>query len=660
MTCHGRFCDRDKLERCSYKHSVAENRNSCAFSEVLLGLGFCQSVTRRGALFLGIQNPTWILEVFACAGAVFYENLVLPCVFAMILKADRCNATAMRADTVFGVGLEPPGWFIIVVFCFRSCEDLARLPLPTAWCPSRQFGRPFWRVTFTYNFPNQFSLDKWKNIVTRVCGFVRLRSQRNLNFYFWCHCTCVEDEASGGFMSPRLITDLDVLAPWPPLSMLEWTFAFWVVEGKSVWFATLVLELESLWFQGPHDWASTVAWNAPFCLYLWRLKLHSFSSFTVGFLGSETHFQVKKSACFWCHGILRMMRSNSFCSVFFYRRMVKKGESIIFVDVFCFEHDLDAANLMDSDFAKAWRYLQFWTCQDVSFVAGTRRSQPYGFSFCESFAQFAIFGLARCIFRGRRRTQPTLWFQILRKLRQFAIFGLARCIFRGRRKTVSAFAKASHNLQLLDLEMHLVWQAQDLAKLMIIFRGRRCTIFVADAVREHKHRDMQFWPGYAFGGVKRRQTTSPGMASIMSTLLREGRQMRSQLPFPCTEIGNGNREQEGLQDCSSFGATWINCVLNMRAYLKPPWNLCNGWIRRHQSTAWLGRILKFIGIWILNPLKPVTGSQHWSLRCLGSIFGIRLIIFVFGDFCVFKERFCGNASHPVVAFVSVVAFCGLF
>ena len=37
-----------------------------------------------------------------------------------------------------------------------------------------------------------------------------------------------------------------------------------------------------------------------------------------------------------------------------------------------------------------------------------------------------------------------------------------------------------------------------------------------------------------------------------------------------------------------------------------------------------------------------------------------LIIFVFGDFCVFKERFCGNASHPVVAFVSVVAFCGLF
>ena len=44
---------------------------------------------------------------------------------------------------------------------------------------------------------------------------------------------------------------------------------------------------------------------------------------------------------------------------------------------------------------------------------------------------------------------------------------------------------------------------------------------------------------------------------------------------------------------------------------------------------------------------------------MASIFGIRLIIFVFGDFYVFKEIFCGNASHLVVAFVSVVAFCGL-
>ena len=67
------------------------------------------------------------------------------------------------------------------------------------------------------------------------------------------------------------------------------------------------------------------------------------------------------------------------------------------------------------------------------------------------------------------------------------------------------------------------------------------------------------------------------------------------------------------------------------------------------------------GFWTL--WKRMAGSQwHWGLRCLASIFGIRLIIFVFGDFCLFKEIFCGNASHPVVAFVSVVpfvAFCGL-
>ena len=77
----------------------------------------------------------------------------------------------------------------------------------------------------------------------------------------------------------------------------------------------------------------------------------------------------------------------------------------------------DAANLMVSDFAKASRNLQLLDLPGAFFVAGTGRGQPYGFRFCESFAQFAAFGLARCIFRGRRRTRPTLWFQILRKLR---------------------------------------------------------------------------------------------------------------------------------------------------------------------------------------------------------------------------------------------------
>ena len=129
--------------------------------------------------------------------------------------------------------------------------------------------------------------------------------------------------------------------------------------------------------------------------------------------------------------------------------MVKYRESIIFVDVFCLEHDLDAANLMDSGFAKAWRNLQFLDLPDAFFVAGAGRGQPYGFRFCESFAQFAIFGLARCIFRGRCRTRPTLWFQILRKLRAICNFWTQ--------------------------QVHFSWQAQDAANLMIIFRGRRCT-----------------------------------------------------------------------------------------------------------------------------------------------------------------------------------------
>ena len=111
----------------------------------------------------------------------------------------------------------------------------------------------------------------------------------------------------------------------------------------------------------------------------------------------------------------------------------------------------EAANLIVSDFAKASHNLQFLDLLFIGafFVAGAGRGQPYGFRFCESFAQFAIFGLATCIFRGRCRTRPTLWFQILRKLRTICSFWTC--------------------------EMHFVWQAQDAANLMIIFRGRRCT-----------------------------------------------------------------------------------------------------------------------------------------------------------------------------------------
>ena len=64
----------------------------------------------------------------------------------------------------------------------------------------------------------------------------------------------------------------------------------------------------------------------------------------------------------------------------------------------------------------------------------------------------------------------------------------------------------------------------------------------------------------------------------------------------------------------------------------------------------------------LLPRSLLTGPAAKKLEGvrLASIFEIRLIIFVFGDFCVFKDIFCRNASHPVVAFVSVVPFCGLF
>ena len=78
MTCHKRFCDRDKLEQGKERilegdghgafqklvatHTstvLAENRNSCAFSEVLLGLELCKSVLLVEVhCFQRIQNLT--------------------------------------------------------------------------------------------------------------------------------------------------------------------------------------------------------------------------------------------------------------------------------------------------------------------------------------------------------------------------------------------------------------------------------------------------------------------------------------------------------------------------------------------------------------------------------------------------------------------------
>ena len=86
---HGAF---QKLVATHTSTVLAENRNSCAFSEVLLSLELCQSVTCRGALFSENSKSyvwfwsfffggVWIALVVACAGAVFYENLVLPCFF---------------------------------------------------------------------------------------------------------------------------------------------------------------------------------------------------------------------------------------------------------------------------------------------------------------------------------------------------------------------------------------------------------------------------------------------------------------------------------------------------------------------------------------------------------------------------------------------------
>ena len=72
--------------------------------------------------------------------------------------------------------------------------------------------------------------------------------------------------------------------------------------------------------------------------------------------------------------------------------------------------------------------------------------------------------------------------------------------------------------------------------------------------------------------------------------------------------------------------------------------------------------MKFIGLWILNPLKT-SGGQPVALGgfgvWLGGYFFARLIIFVFVNFLVFYERFVVREIYtmiPLIIFVLNFAF----
>ena len=189
---HGAF---QKLVATHTSTVLAENRNSCAFSK-FCWVWNCARVLLVGALFSENSKSYVILEVFlwalncfvvvACAGAVFYENL--PCVFSIDFEGWQVQCSCYARKHNVWRAWNFPGWFIIIVLCFRSCEDLARLALPTA-----HFGK--WRIMVVYEWAILCTISRinlvWtseKILSPRVCGFVRLRhSQPNSNFCFWCH-----------------------------------------------------------------------------------------------------------------------------------------------------------------------------------------------------------------------------------------------------------------------------------------------------------------------------------------------------------------------------------------------------------------------------------------------------------------------------------------
>ena len=64
----------------------------------------------------------------------------------------------------------------------------------------------------------------------------------------------------------------------------------------------------------------------------------------------------------------------------------------------CSENEVPEPALWFQILRKLRAILQVLVLPGAFFVAGARRGQPYGFRFCESFAQFAVFGLCEMHF----------------------------------------------------------------------------------------------------------------------------------------------------------------------------------------------------------------------------------------------------------------------
>ena len=109
----------------SHKHSVGRESQFLRFFRGFVGLELCQSVTCGDALFSENSKSYVILEVFlwalnwfvvvACAGAVFYENLVLPCVLSIDFEGwqVQCSCYARRHN----VWREPGTPWMIHHYC---------------------------------------------------------------------------------------------------------------------------------------------------------------------------------------------------------------------------------------------------------------------------------------------------------------------------------------------------------------------------------------------------------------------------------------------------------------------------------------------------------------------------------------------------------------
>ena len=150
----------------SHKHSVGEESQVLRVFRGFVGFGIVpECYLWRRTVFREFK----ILRDFGCFSVgfellrscclrrrcVLWESCSSMCFFNRFWRLTGAMQLLCAQTQCLVRAWNSPGWFIIIVLCFRSCEDLARLALPTAWLPIYTIGTPILASDASWWFTNE-------------------------------------------------------------------------------------------------------------------------------------------------------------------------------------------------------------------------------------------------------------------------------------------------------------------------------------------------------------------------------------------------------------------------------------------------------------------------------------------------------------------------